>query len=478
MKRKYEERTRALRSLYRRIEAVTDQELINAVLKAYPELVLLTEGVVATPAAPEEIAKGSVAQALLPEELNWLGSQKDLAYPKQVGSVPAQLESSVSKSLYGKAYPEFDRTMAALLLFKKLLKGDYEGFVQGQPENVRLQRESFLEISKLVRRVAFNTSTRDALFSFLIFNNIGKSKAIINYLKASAGIGENNHQRVMAQVLSHYSFISPTFQRLDEHQRQMVLNSFEKEFNLGQMIQGEAPAAFILEHAKRSKEERDFYLATSLLKIAAAAGQVNVNGSIVMKQPTYDGIKMVLDSMQNMEASEAAVVQAHQNFLRRRSQTFIPEQYRDQLWITSACLMFRCQSVADGQGLIEALNSLSVEDKRVLQKEFSATGFGNDSASLLYYGPDTLTNLKKEVDASKFYHLGTKLLVKVFRAARQEIIDKGLKGVVQVRMDSIGKAVQEKTSLSGPYSVEVYNDPSYGLSVKLKASANGCDRFL
>ncbi len=142
----------------------------------------------ATPEARAELTTATTQRAALPAELNWLGTSNSLTYPKQISDVPDTLGASVAVPLFNKPYPEFDRTIAALLIFKRLLAGDYDGFVHGQPENVRLGRDSFLEISKLVRRVAFNTSMRDALFSLLIFNNIGKSEAVVGYLKKSAGI--------------------------------------------------------------------------------------------------------------------------------------------------------------------------------------------------------------------------------------------------------------------------------------------------
>ncbi len=105
----------------------------------------------------------------------------------------------------------------------------------------------------------------------------------------------------MSDILKLYAFISPTYQRLDEFQRRMVLASFEREFNLAQLAQGEAPARFLAEHAARTKEAREFYLATSLLKVAAARGQDSILGSLVMTQPTYNGIKTAIDGMESMQ---------------------------------------------------------------------------------------------------------------------------------------------------------------------------------
>ncbi len=470
IQRKYESRTRKLRDLYRRVESVTDQELIRVVLESYPELILLTEGVVATPEAIAAKLVSTTERVSLTPELGWLGSKNEATYPKQVGSVPQALEQSLATSLFNKPYPEFDRTIAALLLFKRLIAGDYDGFVHGQPENIKLSRESFLEISKLVRRVAFNPSMRDALFSFLIFNNIGKSEAAISYLKKSSGIQETNHQRVMSELLKLYPFISPTYQRLDEFQRQMVVNSFEKEFNLAQLAQGEAPARLLKEHANRSKDARDFYLATSILKIAAARGQDNINGSLVLTEPTYAGIRTAMGGIEGMANTEESIKATYQEFLRQRSSSIMPDGSRP-LWMTRVGLMFRCQTAADGEELFQAIQKLPANERSILEREFSATGFKGDPALLLYYGPAMLDNLRKTVSRADFFKLGVQVLAQVMQAGRQEVNSQRVQEVLQVRMDAIAKQIRDGNGLTGNHSAEIYRDSNYGIAARLKAEA-------
>jgi hypothetical protein len=473
IQRVFEQRTRTVRNLYRRIETVSDQELVSTVLEAYPELILLTEGIIATPEAQKDGAQ-LIERAALPLELAWLNPVTQATYPKQTGAVPHTMGASISAALYGKAYPEFDRTLATLLLFKRLLAGDYLGFVTGQAESVRLTQASFMEVSKLVRRVAYNTNTRDALFSFLVFNNVGKSEAVINYLRKAANVSENNHQRVMAQLLKLYEFISPTFQRLDEGQRRMVLSSFEREFSLGQLAQGEAPARFLTEHAARTKEERDFYLATSLLKVAAARGHDTVVGSLVMTQPVYSGLKTAIDGIEGMANNESSVVQTHQEFLKRRAETIMPAD--GQLWTTRACLMFRCASPEDGRDLAHVIRALPATDAALLRREFSATGFARDSAVLLYYAPATLDNLRKTVSRADFFAKGVKLLATVLRAARLHVDHAGLQGVIQVRLDSIATQIRDENGLPANLDVEIYLDPNFGLSARFKSRA--CESLL
>jgi hypothetical protein len=467
VQRKYEERTRELRTLYRTIERVSDQELIRVVLKTYPELVLLTEGTIATPEAQAANAQ-SVQRVQLSNELSWLNPNNESTYPRQNGEVPSTIGNSIAASIFGKPYAEFDRTIAALLIFKRLLTGDYEGFVQGQPENVRLSRESFLEISMLVRRVAYNTSTRDALFSFLVFNNVGKSEAVVKYLKSASGLHETNHQRTMSQVLSLYAFVSPTYQRLDEFQRQAVLSSFEREFNLAQLAQGEAPAAYLAEHAARTKEQREFYLATSLLKVAAARGHDSVLGSLVMTQPVYNGIKTAIDGVEQMTNTKQSVAQTYEEFLRQRAKVILPADLQTKTWIARVGLMFRCSNQADGKDLTTAIADLPAHDQKVLEREFSATGFKGDPALLLYYGPAMLDNLRKSVNRPYFFRLGVHLLAQVLKAARQEANSLRVQEVLQVRMDSIAKQIRDANGLPGIFDIEVYHDSNYGVSAKLK----------
>lgn len=482
VQRLYESRTRALRFLSRRMERSNSSAVLQSVTENYPELTLLTDGVIET---PEAFAQAQPLTPLriapLSSELQYLSSHKDLFYPKQLAEPDLTATSLWSEKIFGRAFAEYDRAVGAAVLLRHLVAGDHAAFTAAQPDATRLSLESFTSVAKIIRQAAGNASTRDALLSFVVLNQIGKSQAVISFLRQSSGISEINHQRVMYDVLRSYPFVSPTFQRLDESQRSLVLKSFEREFNLAQFIQGEAPARYLREHAFRSESEQQFYVATSLLKVAAAGANVNAPGSIVLTEPVFQGLDLGIKAFSNLPHDDAGLIAAYRRFMIDRSQAlFSPKEWASadlQIAVTRLCLIFRCGTPADGEIVRRVFDALPADLRHSLQHELLVTGLGDETATLLYYAPAAMDIVRKLTsDSEQNYLFGMQVLTAAFQSARQHIHERGLRGnVLQIRMDSVVRQLKDFKSIPDLSSIgfEIYNDPSFGPAMKIKVDPCG-----
>ena len=146
----------------------TDREFINLIQNAYPEMNYLTSPAHASPE----------------------------------GQASAH-ESSPSKLLFGKQHIEYDRTIVGILALKWVLVDDYDHFVEGQPEHIKLKRESFNELRTLTLKVIKN-GMLNALVTSLVINDLGKIISFVKEVEGRTGMSEVDHDNILFTALLKY----------------------------------------------------------------------------------------------------------------------------------------------------------------------------------------------------------------------------------------------------------------------------------
>ena len=132
------------------------------------------------------------------------------------GSPESQMvdnEHSPSKRLFAKQHIEFDRTAVGILALKWTLSDNYDQFVTGQPESVRLKRESFDELRVLTNNLV-KKDLLGALVTSLAVNDLGKVIGFVEEVRRRVGAQDVDHDNILLCALQHYPDLVPSFGKL------------------------------------------------------------------------------------------------------------------------------------------------------------------------------------------------------------------------------------------------------------------------
>lgn len=446
------------------LDKTPDMGLVTFLVQNYPELLLLAnDKVIATPEGQREQATQSskptttieIDRKDFSQRMKWLTNAE---LPNQAVGPTDGLTRSFSEQLFGKNFVEFDRAVMNTLILKWILEGNYEQFTAVQKDNVKLSHENFNEMRKFIQSVISTPEDRDAMLVFLQFNNLGKAKQMIEYLRENARISATNHQAVLSEVLRRYPFVAPSFVRLSARHQNMILESLETEFNMGQLIQGESAAGHLAELAKKSPEGLRFYLATSILKLAGAAGHMVRNGSAVMTQPTYNGLRRAIQAVSTM-GEGASETKAYDDFLlgRAKDLKINIEEVGEPFAKAAAriCLLMRYQSADQASIVLQEMKGLDDGSRAILVDHLTRTGLGEQPAFLLYYAPATMQNLRASISQQGIegdrlaVRDGLKLISNLFSVADSSHSTQHARGIFQIRLDAVAEAAKVAGGTSG-----------------------------
>lgn len=375
-----------------------NKEIIQVVLKYYPEMSLLAGKV---EASPEGLAKA--------------------------------LEGSPSKQIYGNQHTEFDRTAVGIFNLFQVLNNDYDEFVGSQELDLKLSKESFEKLRKFTKNILKTDEDVDGMITYMVINDLGKITSVIQEIEQKTGFTDVDHDKILLEGLTKIPEISPSFQRLSKKYQDMIINGLKAQFNIGQFIQGENVPASLSGLKGLNKDSLDFYLLHALFDIAGALGQVNPKGSRVMTEPTYLGFDLSISAIERLAQGEN-VKQVYDDYLSERGKrwglSIGSAQGRALIRIN---LMLRSPNEKSAQEVVIAFNELPENVKAILNKELGISGVDDQWAILVYYAPALLVNtvtgltqgksgVEKSKARSEALKTGMTTLARLFQEARVDLI--------------------------------------------------------
>ena len=384
-------------------------------LQAYPELAWLTGDVNATPEG-----NGSVAQA-----------------------------TTLSEQIFGQKHIEFDRTAVGIMVLKWVLSSDYTAFTACQPDSAKLSRDHFEELRDYVVKVLPDQHAVDAMVTYMVINDLGKIKSIVADVRSKLGVENVDHDKILLAALQRSPEISPSFDRLSDHFRQLIINGLKAEFNIGQFIQGENVAASLNGLAGLDPKSLDFYLLHAMCDIAGAAGQVKQNGSLVMTEPTYQGFTVAIESIEKM-AGGLGAKEVYDYYLSQRAQTlgFDISVPKDKA-LTRICCMLRVSDSNRATQVQKAFDGLPENTRALLEQQLNRSGVDDGFATLVYYAPAILVNAQaahgKAESADPFesaLHEGLTTIARIYSGAAVALKNRPGSGVFTVMAASAAEAAK------------------------------------
>ncbi|MDB5037710.1 MAG: hypothetical protein JWQ35_1238 [Bacteriovoracaceae bacterium] len=388
------------------------------------------------------VKNNTVLQALIKlyPELRWLTYKTD-ASPEAEGVVR---NGSPSLQVFGAKYDEFDRSIVGITTMQQVLLGDYEGFITPQNPKIALSRASFEDMRKFLQVVVPNDEAMDAMLAFMSIHDLGKVKSFVRLVKGITLQIDADHDKVLVQGLHEEPIIAPSFIRLSDHYRKLILDGLAADFNMGQFVQGENVAASVKGLIKLNGEAMNFYLAHVLYDIAGAAGGAFPVGSKIMTEPVYAGFKDGVKALQVLPDGQSPENVYKQN-LNSRLQPFLPKfdpNKSEDYALGRLALMSRFTGAEDLKIIAGTLSGLPESTEKLLVEGLNATGIGN-WAVLPYYAPALIENLKIGL-ADKTDHprqksilLAMRILAQVYAQAKRAFINYHGEGVLTVDLNQM-----------------------------------------
>lgn len=369
-------------------------------------------------------------------EMSWL-----------TGAVNATPEGSVSSDgnfsvvLFGGAHTEFDRTAVGMLALRWLLDDDYEAFVACQSGPARLTREGFNEMRAFATRVCGNAEAVRAMYVYMVVNDLGKIKAVVETLRERSGVQDVDHDNLLLALLEENPEVSPSFANLSDEYQSLILEGLRAKWNGSQGIQAEDVAASWSGVADLSPKALDFYLLHLVCDVAGAAGHVKQNGSGVMNGPCWLGFKLLIQALELFKKG-ASPVQVRAEYLRLRgdllgSDTSSPEG----LALTVIGCQLRAFDRESGKWIKAAFHSLAEAERAILVECMGRDGLSN-LGYLLYYSPALLANLISVAGKDKL-PLGLSTMARLYHKLMVACRGRESRGVVKLMVDTVAKLAKD-----------------------------------
>eukprot|EP00439_Symbiodinium_sp_Y106_P071047 s1219_g12.t1 len=133
------------------------------------------------------------------------------------------------------------RTVGALLAVFWIVASQYDQFVRGQAEGVRLSKSSWdhlQDTADWTRNTVCLTKSHSMVSAMLVYvaiMNVGKIKPF----RAAFAPEEDEPAEALARILHRSPMLVPSFAKLEPEQQHVILSALKADFNFGQFLQAE-----------------------------------------------------------------------------------------------------------------------------------------------------------------------------------------------------------------------------------------------
>lgn len=283
-----------------------------------------------------------------------------------------------------------------------------------------------------------------AMLVLTAIHDIMKSPRLLPVVTKSAfrgyQVGEtiHDHDIALAYVLERQPKLLPSYAGLPkEHQASVLFSQSKMEYNMGWLVQGEAPPGALLRKLREvvgkgeaSPKDVAFYFVHWFTDLAGAE-PCPLEGceKFVLKFPRKV-LNQFLQSfaiIQNIspQRTETEILEAYITWRWQNHEPPLPEPPTGFGAVARMRLVMMRQG--DSQAVLDGFDALPNADRRILSEEMALTGINGQffeceppqdqiskgPALLIYYGPALMQNAGKENP-----HLAMRVLAEVFRQAR------------------------------------------------------------
>lgn len=376
-------------------------------------------------------------------EILWLADEK----VKKTEEGSASAKAPYSEQLFGKVYPEFDRTLMTLHCLRLILDGSekaYQQFTDAQPSGVKLSKESFNKLhSEGMSLVKLGYDGLDpeemvqAMEAALVLGDIGKSekaRSVFTPYGAHAPDHDDFHGEVL-QILKQNPELSPTFKKLPFAAQHLLIqtanlihyghvthleggpNMFNRLYESGLAASFPTAVGF------------DFFVHTC--DVAGALGHVNHHSSLVYSELTHKAMQAVAEASSVLVNAEKTPTDAYNAYLAiRASWLGLDPSNRADRALTRMGAMLRLFTPEEGALLKKAMAQLDPQLQMQIVEQLDVRE-GEELARTPTYMPAVLVNLSnneqlgntREERISQAVILGLPFLSRVLEQHQQALAE-------------------------------------------------------
>jgi len=390
-------------SFSREFTKLSDTDVALKIISAYPDIMALTGDVEASPFG-----------------ITMAHPEKPLA----------------SEKIFNKSHPEFDRTIAGILVLKWFLNDNYEKLVSVQKPEVKLTRARFDEIRAYIKKVVHNEESLDAMITSMVINDLGKVTKISLETKKQTGVNSVDHDVVLLAALNGKSSVSSSFDKLSKHYKTVIMKGLEAKFNLGQFVQAENVAASLdgMKSLVGDQESLDFFLVHALIDIAGVAGHKTQDGSMLLTEPLATSFYNGIEALRGFGQGKSSA-QVYDYFLAMKGRTLgLSIDTPENKTAIRLATMLGLTKADDAALVIQALKHLPDNTRAILNREMNLYGTNDGEAILIYYAPAIISNIRAAIDkkggqglTKESLGLAFTTLARIYMNARIEIASAGRK---------------------------------------------------
>lgn len=352
-----------------------------------------------------------------------------------------------SQLLYDVNHDEVNRTLVGVLALRWIINNDYDTFVRGQPESVRLRRESFDWLRKLFQDGIKSPDDLFALVTAMIINDLGKDPSLENDYLAKTGesVQGMNHDMVLYEAAK--AGLVPSLERLDPPYREDVMLGLElgSELNAGQLAQAENVIGSLEGLLLMRGHERAFELKfmEQLLDVAGAAGHSDATCAKKMIEPVFKGFQTVYEVALDIISGRSTLREGYDKVLEGRGEMLKQKGFRglsvkdpEDRALLRLLTMGRTADREQAELFYKTFYSLPESTRQELVDGLNVDGYNDGKAILPYYMPamlsEGLENTKTPSESSKQNALSSlmRFLARVLEGTKP---DPGADGVVVER---------------------------------------------
>ncbi|KAJ9609882.1 hypothetical protein H2200_006211 [Cladophialophora chaetospira] len=230
---------------------------------------------------------------------------------------------SIAESLYGKDYPEINRTLVGVLALRWIWNDEYKSFIGTQaPPAIVLRPESFAWLRSLFEKGLQSTEDTFALITSMVTNDLGKDPTLATDYAKRVGedISKVNHDMILYQAVE--AGMVPALDKLDPEDKNYVLLGIKlgSDFNFGQLAQAENAPASLSGLLEMRGHDRAFEMRfmEQVLDLAGAAGHEDWTCAKKMIEPIFQSYRNVYDVAHGIIQQQMPLREGYDIILRRK----------------------------------------------------------------------------------------------------------------------------------------------------------------
>lgn len=373
--------------------------------------------------------RGSVAFQDMPFELVRLNAVEALAIPKAwipvtnaavLGQLKKQAEllsedllnvrvsEGAFKDRIGRIFPElsyftdsslvyFDRTICSMLSVFWLITDRHDAFIRSQPEEEQLSRQSWAWIKEWMDQTVKLSSVEavDATLVFMAVHALGKVREFREEL--ARGFDEHTHDLALAHILETKPQVVPSFSRLSQKYKDLVVDSLSVDFEFSQFLQAEnLPANLVVVKEKLKRHGDDgfaFFCFRIFGQMCGKLGAKSLKGSLFMTEPQFQCFRPGLDALQQLRTLDAEA--AYEAFLRYRvSKALSRFASAEHQALARLLCLGSAFDYRGGDEVCEAFDRMPPSSRAALTKWLTSDGINVRPGYVLCHVPTMLHNAK------------------------------------------------------------------------------------